>query len=426
MKQSKAFITMSGYGFNLQTEKIWPESAESIWELVDQAPTFAASMDEIRSTYAPESPYARAEILESMNFDSPLLALAQILADVIAEKEGIQLVAEQDFADSDNIILAYPLEDGSYKPLTELREKLDPIFARYMYILTGTRNHAPGYIYWNVEVEPKREFFVDTPLGKIKVYSKHEKDCARDYPGVYVDFLGSDGELVPLACVEYDSSSDRLQTCVYGDGADDSPTEVVHHQNLEINQHERALRLINDFCEENFHHGLSDDDLQHPEAISIGFTTVPQDEIFSIQVIADLVNFALRSYIILPTEEECRVLIREDKYDTLKELNDNDLAWLEPDWMYNFTLEQWKAFATHPDGLRCLREKYPAGCPVHSGSYTGPGYDKFTGTVEEVRNDGSILIRTDDGRSKTVCFGYDDFYPVLATAQGAESENGGA
>lgn len=78
-----------------------------------------------------------------------------------------------------------------------------------------------------------REFYIDTPLGKIKVYAKHQKDTPNEYPGVFVDFIDNEGELITLACTEYDSLHGTIQTCVYGDGNDDSPTNVVQHQNLQ-------------------------------------------------------------------------------------------------------------------------------------------------------------------------------------------------
>lgn len=76
----------------------------------------------------------------------------------------------------------------------------------------------------------KRYFFVDTPLGKLKVYAKHDTDTPADYPGLFVDLVTPaypEGDM--LACVEYDSSDKLLQTCVYQPGFD-SPVEVVKHK----------------------------------------------------------------------------------------------------------------------------------------------------------------------------------------------------
>jgi len=77
-----------------------------------------------------------------------------------------------------------------------------------------------------------RCFEIETPLGKLKVWAKHEKDTAEDFPGVYIDLVRDD-ENILLACIEYDSCGEELQTCVYGDVLDDSPTDIVKHYNLE-------------------------------------------------------------------------------------------------------------------------------------------------------------------------------------------------
>lgn len=75
-----------------------------------------------------------------------------------------------------------------------------------------------------------REFYVNTPNGKLKVYAKHDTDTPEDFPGVFVDLVTPacpEGDM--LACVEYDSSDKLLQTCVYQPGFD-SPVEVVKHK----------------------------------------------------------------------------------------------------------------------------------------------------------------------------------------------------
>ena len=79
--------------------------------------------------------------------------------------------------------------------------------------------------------EMPREFYINTPIGKIKVYAKTNVDDPSNFPGVYVDLVKGD-ELVQLACVEYESNKEKLQTCVYGDGSDDAPTNVTIHENI--------------------------------------------------------------------------------------------------------------------------------------------------------------------------------------------------
>lgn len=38
-------------------------------------------------------------------------------------------------------------------------------------------------------MEKTRHFIVDTPVGQLTIYAKHDKtDCAADYPGVFIDY----------------------------------------------------------------------------------------------------------------------------------------------------------------------------------------------------------------------------------------------
>ena len=77
----------------------------------------------------------------------------------------------------------------------------------------------------------KREFYVDTPLGKLHIYAQYDTDNADDYPGVYVDMVRNGYAAETLACVEYDSGDGRMLTTVYDIGRDE-PT-VIHHYNLD-------------------------------------------------------------------------------------------------------------------------------------------------------------------------------------------------
>ena len=73
-----------------------------------------------------------------------------------------------------------------------------------------------------------REFYISTPLGRLRVWAKHTSDDPDDFPGVFIDLIrdGQDDEM--LACVEYDSIEKGLQTCVYQPGMDE-PASVVEH-----------------------------------------------------------------------------------------------------------------------------------------------------------------------------------------------------
>lgn len=89
----------------------------------------------------------------------------------------------------------------------------------------------------NPDQDKARHFVIETPLGKLEVYAKHDKsDCAEDYPGVFIDFVREDGATVVLACVEYDPDKDLLQTVVYGDCASDEPTAIVEHYNTDFEE----------------------------------------------------------------------------------------------------------------------------------------------------------------------------------------------
>ena len=62
-------------------------------------------------------------------------------------------------------------------------------------------------------MEKTRHFIVDTPVGQLAIYAKHDKtDCAADYPGVFIDYVRKDGATAILACVEYDPNKEVLQT----------------------------------------------------------------------------------------------------------------------------------------------------------------------------------------------------------------------
>lgn len=126
------------------------------------------------------------------------------------------------------------------------------------------------------ETEQRREFFVDTPIEKLRVYAKSEADSAADYPGVYVDLIpngrgGDDGKM--LACVEYESVEKVLQTCVYQPGVDE-PTQIVKHNPnagaflCTITETLRRTVVIKADCRENAEDALAE--LYKNEKIALG------------------------------------------------------------------------------------------------------------------------------------------------------------
>lgn len=78
----------------------------------------------------------------------------------------------------------------------------------------------------------KREFHIATPLGKLKVWAKHNTDIPEDYPGVFVDFVDEKNGDTLLACVEYDHLGGGIYTRVYGDANDDVPTDSIFHEGV--------------------------------------------------------------------------------------------------------------------------------------------------------------------------------------------------
>ena len=73
-------------------------------------------------------------------------------------------------------------------------------------------------------MENKKEFYIDTPIGKLHVYEKPDID----YVGIYVDLvrpdIHADDNLV--CCVEYDKLNERIQTVTYKPG-EDEPTDII-------------------------------------------------------------------------------------------------------------------------------------------------------------------------------------------------------
>ena len=78
---------------------------------------------------------------------------------------------------------------------------------------------------------PRRDFIVQTPEGKLRVWAKTAVDDPEDFPGVYIDLLEEEedsgysaGELI--CAVEYESVDKNLQICSYTDLSSDEPTSI--------------------------------------------------------------------------------------------------------------------------------------------------------------------------------------------------------
>lgn len=93
-------------------------------------------------------------------------------------------------------------------------------------------------------MESKREFSVETPMGILWVYAKHDTDSPEDYPGIYIDLIrpGTERNMSdPVCTVEYDSSEKRIQTVAF-DAEMDAPVAVtVYAESEEANaDHSRS------------------------------------------------------------------------------------------------------------------------------------------------------------------------------------------
>lgn len=76
-----------------------------------------------------------------------------------------------------------------------------------------------------------RAFYVDTPLGKLRIASKHEVDHPEDFPGVWIELVHDESEYGDLlVCVEYESTKGELQCVVYQSADEDEPSHVIPYE----------------------------------------------------------------------------------------------------------------------------------------------------------------------------------------------------
>ena len=81
-----------------------------------------------------------------------------------------------------------------------------------------------------------REFFVNTPAGRLRACAKADfgnklpaVDSPEGFPGIYIDLVRDGEDDILLSCTEWESCDKRLQTCVYGDLLNDVPTHIGIH-----------------------------------------------------------------------------------------------------------------------------------------------------------------------------------------------------
>lgn len=96
---------------------------------------------------------------------------------------------------------------------------------------------------------------------------------------------------------------------------------------------ERAKRLINEYCLEEFG---SENDFANLEAVGVGYTTVTDEEI-PIQAYVDLIHFRIEKRL-------CDVLVETRQYESLEALIDGELYDLQFDDLAYASEEQIELF----------------------------------------------------------------------------------
>lgn len=73
-----------------------------------------------------------------------------------------------------------------------------------------------------------KEFFIDTPLGKLKVWSS-QTDNTEDFSGVNISFVGGNEDEFLLTCIKYDPLLKGICTLIYGEEDKSTPTDQILH-----------------------------------------------------------------------------------------------------------------------------------------------------------------------------------------------------
>ena len=132
---------------------------------------------------------------------------------------------------------AEEMSPEEYLKNVPLEDIIREIYDALQDFLKQDENSVNEYLYYDAVLEEQsdksREFYVNTPLGRLKVWAKQDIDNPEDYPGVFVDYIDKDGKDIRLCCTEYDSVNKAIYTHVYGNGNSDSPTDSIYHENLE-------------------------------------------------------------------------------------------------------------------------------------------------------------------------------------------------
>lgn len=131
---------------------------------------------------------------------------------------------------------AEEMSPEEYLKNVPLEDIIREIYDALQDFLKQDENSVNEYLYYDAVLEEQsdksREFYVNTPLGRLKVWAKQDIDNPEDYPGVFVDYIDKDGKDIRLCCTEYDSVNKAIYTHVYGEGNSEFPTDSIRYNNL--------------------------------------------------------------------------------------------------------------------------------------------------------------------------------------------------
>lgn len=428
-----------GYGIDLTHDRVKCESKKRLENLLNCAPKYKAKIVCYLEEESPFTEWTIDGILAHIDPDNPTMGLATILSNVIKEAGNVPVEAIRDCAENGHVLLAYDLDNMDYDYWSAYRQELDEVFEEFMAKIS-IRRYFPGYVHWFAPVEMKREFFINTPMGKLKVWAKHETDTPKDYPGVYIDLVDpKTGDLTLLTTVEYNSALERLQTNVYGNSELDAHDSITVHKLKESADDgtvadedlaeairdpdlAKAKRLIREFCCQEY--GVDESknyanfsDLQR---VDIAYTTTP-DDLLEIQVSVDLVNCAVNTYVQgCISEETFEFLMGSQRYHSISDMNDYVLDCYDFEDYIRIPEVWWDKFCQSQIGLAWIRETFPKGARLtlnYMDDKNAPPAGGF-GTVDIVDDIGHIHTIWDNGFALGLRYGVDEFYIA--------EENGGA
>lgn len=264
-----------------------------------------------------------------------------------------------------------------------------------------------------------RSFYVDTPLGKLRIYSKMLGiDIPENFPGVYVDYISPiSKEPISLSCTEYDPSKNVIQTIPYEMAWCDDPSGVFVHQDLNYLDQDYVEQMIHNFAAKNGMESYANEDSGYNHvAVRNGVEVFPGVQV---EVMVNLEKFTVCRYLVNPTQAfgpnfEIR------RYPSLSELYKDVLDLLAQPETFALSEQEWQSFAKDRSGLNWLRFVFLHDTKIVLDHMEDPQCIEpgTVGVVTYVDDIGTIHVRWPSGSSLGLIFGVDRFHLV----ESSESE----